>query len=251
MLTSDQIDSYRSQGFLVLKNLFGQDCLESVNQRFVEFANGSRDLAVGMKLMKDVMVAKGAVQPESRIHGINKLLNFEHDDILMSYVSHPELTEAVKALIGTDLVSIVTNVFNKPPQVDGRHPLHQDLRYFRIRPPEKLIAVWTAITPTNRDNGCLAVVPGSHKKGLLSHTTPDWEFVNYKFYGIEEDLTENRIHIEMNPGDTILFHPLLVHGSGQNRTNEFRRSISAHYANAHCESPPPDWRDNPFVRPIP
>lgn len=250
MLSPVQIDTYRSQGFLVLEKLIEQECLERLNQRFVEFASESRDLAAGMKLMKDVMVAKGAVQPESNLHGINKLLNFENDDTLMSYVRHPDLVDAVKALIGADLCSIVTNVFNKPPNVDGRHPLHQDLRYFRIRPPEKIVAVWTAITPTNRDNGCLAVIPHSHKVGLMSHSTPDWEFVNYKFYGIEADLTQSRVHIEMDPGDTILFHPLLVHGSGQNRTSDFRRSISAHYANSNCESPPPDWRDNPFVRPL-
>jgi ectoine hydroxylase-related dioxygenase (phytanoyl-CoA dioxygenase family) len=44
----------------------------------------------------------------------------------------------------------------------------------------------------------------------------------------------DRVHLEMEPGDTVFFHPLLLHGSGQNRTDGFRRAISAHYASAEC-----------------
>ena len=43
-----------------------------------------------------------------------------------------------------------------------------------------------------------------------------------------------RVHLEMQPGDTVFFHPMLLHGSGQNRTSGFRRAISAHYASATC-----------------
>ena len=38
-----------------------------------------------------------------------------------------------------------------------------------------------------------------------------------------------RVHLEMEPGDTVFFHPVLLHGSGRNRTQGFRRAISAHY----------------------
>ena len=46
-----------------------------------------------------------------------------------------------------------------------------------------------------------------------------------------DDLKAQRVHLEMNPGDTVFFHPILLHGSGRNRTENFRRAISAHYAN--------------------
>ena len=45
---------------------------------------------------------------------------------------------------------------------------------------------------------------------------------------------EKRVHLEMEPGDTVFFHPLLLHGSGRNRSSGFRRAISAHYASAEC-----------------
>jgi phytanoyl-CoA hydroxylase len=57
------------------------------------------------------------------------------------------------------------------------------------------------------------------------------------YYGIQDyDFSKNRlVHLEMEPGDTVFFHPLLIHGSGMNRTNGFRKAISCHYAASECE----------------
>ena len=57
-----------------------------------------------------------------------------------------------------------------------------------------------------------------------------------------------RRHVEMQRGDTLLFHPLLIHGSGQNRSTGFRRAISSHYASGECESPVREWRVGKSVR---
>ena len=56
------------------------------------------------------------------------------------------------------------------------------------------------------------------------------------YYGVK-DLKgwENRVHVEMECGDTIFFHPLLIHGSGANRTKGFRKAISCHYAASECD----------------
>ena len=251
MLSEEQRESYQSNGYLLLQGLIDTESLERYNHRFIEFVEGKADPASEMKLMQDVMIAKGAVVPETPLHAINKLLNFEDDPDLYQYVRHPALFETVVELLGShELYSIVTNIFNKPPGVDGRHPLHQDLRYFRLRPPESIVATWTAILPSTRRSGCLAVIPGSHKGRLLKHANPDWEYVNFAFYGIEAPNLEDRVHIEMEPGDTLLFHPLLIHGSGRNRDTKFRRSISTHFARSDCVSAGEDWRRSSRVRPL-
>ena len=74
-------------------------------------------------------------------------------------------------------------------------------------------------------------------RGLHWHGDPDWEHVNSGFFALDDVDTEARVHFEMAPGDTLLFHPLLVHGSGRNRTDGFRRAISSHYAAAECAYP--------------
>ena len=126
-------------------------------------------------------------------------------------------------------------LINKPPGVDGRHPAHQDLLYFPFRPADAIVATWTALDPCTRENGCLSVLPGTHKGELLPHQNMEWEYVNFGYFGAARvDSLEQRVHLEMHPGDTVFFHPLLLHGSGRNRSNGFRRAISAHYASAAC-----------------
>lgn len=250
-LSEEQIQDYAEHGYLVLHGLISPDKLSAYNQRFDDLVEGNAALPPGMKIMQDVMVVKGAVAPPSPQHGVNKILCLEEDEVLFEFAHEPGLVSAVQSLIGSELYSLSSNVFNKPPGVDGRHPMHQDLRYFKLGPADKIIGVWTAMLPATRASGCLAVIPDSHKEGPQPHANPDWEFVNYGFYGIEEVDLDKRVHVELEPGDTLLFHPLLIHGSGTNKSGNFRRAISIHYAAGDCVgTSDSDWRDNPFTRRI-
>jgi phytanoyl-CoA hydroxylase len=198
--------------------------------------NGEVPPSPRMLVMKDVMVAKGAVRPGSAEEAIAKIQDLELDPELFSYATHAALLDVVEEIVGPNLKSIHTMLINKPPHVDGRHPLHQDLVYFKFRPADRIVAAWTALERVTRENGCLQVVPGSHRLGLLEHGMPEWNYVNHLYFGVKEMGPDTpREHLEMEPGDTVLFHPLVVHGSGRNRTEGFRRAISAHYAAAECQ----------------
>ncbi|KAK2105348.1 hypothetical protein P7K49_014862 [Saguinus oedipus] len=132
-----------------------------------------------------------------------------------------------------------TMLINKPPDAGkktSRHPLHQDLHYFPFRPSNLIVCAWTAMEPIDRNNGCLVVLPGTHRGSLKPHDYPKWEGgVNKMFHGIQ-DYEENtaRVHLVMEKGDTVFFHPLLIHGSGRNKTQGFRKAISCHFASADC-----------------
>ena len=251
MLSASEIADYHKYGFVLLRGLFEHSILNAFNERFLDYANQIRKPAENMSIMKDVMVAKKEVAAKTPVHAINKLFHFENDSTLYNYALYPRLIHAVSDLLETeDLYSLVTNVFNKPPEVDGRHPLHQDLRYFQIRPADGIVGAWTAILPSSRESGCLAVIPGSHRGALLEHEAPDWDYVNFAFYGVKTNKADDRVHIEMQPGDTLLFHPLIIHGSGHNQTQEFRRAISAHFARGDCTTNNGNWKTGPQVRQI-
>jgi phytanoyl-CoA hydroxylase len=89
----------------------------------------------------------------------------------------------------------------------------------------------------HRRNGCLSVMPGSHKGELLDHVYPTWQGgVNKMYYAIK-DIDPNKlklVYLEMEKGDTVFFHPLLIHGSGANITSGFRKAISCHFAASEC-----------------
>ncbi|MCS5636607.1 MAG: phytanoyl-CoA dioxygenase family protein [Myxococcota bacterium] len=250
-LTDAQIELYREQGYLLLPRLFHRDALARFESRFLQIAGGSAAAPENLVVMQDVMVARGPVEVADPVHGVNKILSFENDPELFAYALDPGLLEAIRALIGPGIQTISTNVFNKPPEVDGRHPLHQDLRYFALRPVDGIVGTWTAISQIDRENGCLAILPESHRLGLLPHRAPDWDFVNSGFVGVSDVDSSRRVHVEMDPGDTLLIHPLLVHGSGRNRSGDCRRAISAHYASKQCTRPPGKRKRVPVVRTIP
>lgn len=250
-LSEDQIQHYWREGYVLVDELIPAERLAAYDARFEAFARGEITPAAAMKIMRDIMVVKGAVEPATPLHAVNKMINFEDDPGLYRYAREPALLGAIRALIGPEVLSISTNVFNKPPGVDGRHPFHQDLRYFRIRPADKIVGTWTALADCTRASGCLAVLPGTHRGPLLEHADPDWEYVNAGFYAAEGVDAAGRVHVEMRRGQTLLFHPLLIHGSGHNRTQGFRRAISAHYASRECESPiGRPWREGKQVRAI-
>jgi len=239
-LGEEQIAEYWKRGFVVVPGLVSQGKLDRFVQRLESIVSGEVPPADGMLVMRDVMVAKGVVAPRTRMEGIAKIQDFERDPELYSYVLEPALLDCVESLIGREVLSIHTMLINKPPGVDGRHPLHQDLFYFPFRPADAIVATWTAIDPCREDNGCLFAIPESHKGELREHGDPGWEYVNLLYWeakrGAGESDYPEPVPLIMDPGDTVFFHPLLLHGSGVNRTDGFRRSISAHYASDDCHA---------------
>ena len=236
-LTADDLERYQREGFLLIRGLIDADTLVRIDARFLALVTGEASPPETMVIMKDVAFASGEVVPRSPLHAVNKILSFEDDPVLWPFATDERLLACVRDLVGHDLRTLSTNVFNKPPGVDGRHPFHQDLRYFALRPADGIVAIWTAIQPSTRENGCLAVIPGSHRGPLMEHGCPDWDQVNFGFFAAEDVDIEARVHVEMEPGDTLLFHPLLIHGSGRNRSKGFRRAVSVHYASRDCKRP--------------
>jgi phytanoyl-CoA hydroxylase len=229
------LERYAEDGYVVVPGLFQESDLAAWRDRLQAIADEVVPPARDMLVMRDVMVAKGAVTPRSRLAAIQKLQDFHHDPVLFGYASHPALLDRVEAFVGPDVKCIHTMLIAKPPEVDGRHPIHQDLLYFPFRPAERIVSVWTALERCTRENGCLVVLPGTQRGGLLPHELPGWEYVNAAYFGAKEvSAASERVHLEMEPGDTVFFSPLLLHGSGRNRSDGFRRAISAHYASSAC-----------------
>ncbi|MDJ0788901.1 MAG: phytanoyl-CoA dioxygenase family protein [Myxococcota bacterium] len=234
-ITDELLEQYQRDGYCVVRELLDPASLERWKTRLSAIADGEVAPAERMLVMKDVMVARGAVEVGSKLEAVAKIQDYENDPELWSYVDDDRLLDCVERFIGKSVFTLHTMLINKPPNVDGRHPLHQDLLYFPFRPADRIVATWTALEPVTRENGCLVVVPGSHEGELLPHENMDWEHVNAAYWGAKGVGGDApRVHLEMEPGDTVFFHPILIHGSGRNRTQGFRRAISAHYASTDC-----------------
>lgn len=236
VLTSEQRKFYEDNGYLVIRKLVPDHKLDLYRQRFGEICRGEVTVP-GLTIMKDIAIVKSEYVEGEK--AITKLQDFQNDDVLFSYCCLPEVVKYVESFVGDNVVAMHTMLINKPPDAGkqtSRHPMHQDLHYFPFRPVDRIVCSWTAMQTVNRENGCLVVIPGSHKGELLAHEYPKWEGgVNKMYHGIQNyDPGQPRMHLPMEAGDTVFFHPLLIHGSGMNRTDNFRKSISCHYASGDC-----------------
>lgn len=236
-LTDEQRKFYEENGFLVIKNLVPKENLERYRKRFEQICR--REVMVpGITVMRDIAIAKSEFVPDQK--AVTKIQAWHMDEVLWEYCCLPQIVDYVECFLGPDVVAMHTMLINKPPdpgKLSSRHPMHQDLYYFPFRPADRIVCAWTAMEKVNRDNGCLVVLPGTHKGQLLQHDYPEWEGgVNKMYHGVRDYRADHpRVHLVMEPGDTVFFHPLLIHGSGANRTQGFRKAISCHYCTGQCE----------------
>ncbi|XP_022110313.1 phytanoyl-CoA dioxygenase, peroxisomal-like isoform X1 [Acanthaster planci] len=236
LLTPEQVASYERNGFLVIRNLVPHDKIDEYRQRFADICSRQVDTE-GMVIMRDVAIAKSEFVPGEQ--AVTKIQEFQSDPVLFKYCCLPEVLKYVECFTGPNIQAMHTMLINKPPDPgtrSSRHPMHQDLHYFPFRPAERIVCSWTAMERVDRSNGCLVVLPGTHKTELLQHEYPQWEGgVNKMYHGIRDYSPDHpRMHLVMEKGDTVFFHPLLIHGSGMNRTQGFRKAISCHYSSAEC-----------------
>ncbi|XP_036376179.1 phytanoyl-CoA dioxygenase, peroxisomal [Megalops cyprinoides] len=236
VLSPEQRLSYEENGFILIKNLVSEEDIDKFRAEFERICR--REVQIpGLLVMRDIAIAKSEFVQDEK--AVSKLQDFQEDPELFHYCSLPQILKYVECFTGPNIMAMHTMLINKPPDAGkktSRHPMHQDLHYFPFRPADRIVCAWTAMELVDRRNGCLVVLPGTHHGTLKEHDYPEWEGgVNKMYHGVRDYSPDHpRVHLEMEKGDTVFFHPLLIHGSGMNQTQGFRKAISCHYASAEC-----------------
>lgn len=156
-------------------------------------------------------------------------------------ITNPRLLDAVEAIVGPEIYANPTqHVRIKPPEdcfaQDGtiigeiaQTVWHQDLA--TVMPEadgSRILTVWIAVTEATRENGCLLVAPGSHKRGLATHCHDPRS--NYSRQAIPEELVgDRRVALEMQPGDVVFFTKPTMHASLPNLSKDVRWSVDLRY----------------------
>lgn len=148
---------------------------------------------------------------------------------LWALVHDPRIVEPVAELLGPDILCWASSFFDKAPDSDAFVAWHQDATYWGLDRPDALTA-WIAFTEADRDNGCLRVVPGSHRAKRRHVELPDSANMLAGGETLAEHVEEDRVvDIELRPGEMSLHHLLLVHGSERNRSGRRRSGFAIRY----------------------
>jgi ectoine hydroxylase-related dioxygenase (phytanoyl-CoA dioxygenase family) len=145
-------------------------------------------------------------------------------------VNHPKILDAVEDLIGRDILCWTTNFFIKEPDNTAFVSWHQDSTYWGLE-PDDVVTAWLAFTPATPENGCMQVIPGSHKVDQLPHVdTFDRDNLLSRGQEIAVAVEHSKARcVVLEPGEMSLHHIKLVHGSEPNRSGDRRIGLAIRY----------------------
>jgi hypothetical protein len=159
-----------------------------------------------------------------------KIQELEADPVFREYLIDPVFRDICARAYGpgTPVALFRAMFMNKPANRGTFLPWHQDRWTMLDRDP--LLTVWTALDPATKANGCVQVIPGSHRHGLINPTHAAGFLSKAQAAAI---CTPDRIvYIELEPGEVVLLHNYLLHASDVNRSLQSRRAFSVCYMDA-------------------
>jgi len=140
-------------------------------------------------------------------------------------IRKPGLTEGLAPLLGPDILCWGVGYRNKPADSKTYVGWHQDTPYIHIGP--LLVTCWLALTPATVANGCLRVIPGSHKWSHMRHDEKvDPDSMLTRGHYIAEAFDESgAVPVVLKPGEAAVIHYNIVHSSQPNRTKDRRMGM--------------------------
>lgn len=147
----------------------------------------------------------------------------------LRFAREPAVLDMIESVIGPDIVLWAGALFSKPGG-DGRAlPWHQDGIYWPLR-PMATVTLWVALDRADRENGCMRVIPGSHRQGFLAHETSDEEGLVLNTGLVEGSFAiEKARAVELEAGQVSLHDAFLVHGSEPNTSPRRRTGLTLRY----------------------
>lgn len=232
-LTSAQLASYATDGFLIRRALFDAEEI------------GRLQTAA----RSDAALEAHAFGRRDGEGGTVRLALWNHpdDSIFGLYSRCRRMADAAEQILSDEPYHYHTKMIMKDAKDGGAWAWHQDYGYWyhngMLSP--NVVSVFIAVDEATRENGCLQVIRGSHLLGRIEHLKVD-DQVGADRDRVDEILKRHElIHLEMQPGDAVFFHGNLLHRSDQNQSDNPRWSMvccyNARSNSPYCEGPHPQY----------
>jgi len=206
MLTEEQLATYHEKGWVVPDFRVPQDIIQEIADLHTKFIEKNPQFAdyCSALLGKEIAFRK--------------------------FCEMPEILDMVEQILGQNFALWNSSFFAKPALTGTTTPWHQDGEYWPIR-PLATCTVWLAIDDSTVENGCLKVIPGSHKdRNLKKHHTNDGPglALNQELDASEYNIDEAE-EIVLESGQFSLHDIFLLHGSEPNRSPNSRRGMTMRF----------------------
>ena len=220
---------FQRHGYLVIHHAFSEGEVAGALDEMLDLLTHPRPAFTGVQFERTAPQEKlEAMAPELRQDYVRKFFNFvEFAPRMKALSEHPELLDVVSRVIGAPPALFQDMALLKPPRVGREKPWHQDHAYFDLPLDTPVVGVWIALDRATTENGCMTIIPGSHRRGPVVHfQRRDWQ--------ICDTHVDNRaaLAVPLEPGGCLLFSSFMHHGTPTNTAAERRRALQFHYAPA-------------------
>jgi ectoine hydroxylase-related dioxygenase (phytanoyl-CoA dioxygenase family) len=219
-------ESFDGNGYWISPVIFEDQLIENMKIHYYKVLQGEYE--TGIEPNRNI-------SPDKIAHGVVKITNcLWTDSTLSKLILSPIIGKIAARLIGANSVRYWRDhLWYKHPKsgADGSVGWHQDYYpYWSCAEPANLITAWIALNNITEENGCVRVVPGSHKWGVFE----DSDLYSHNMDELEKKVENSMGHkfeakaCVLKAGSVLFTHCLTLHGSYENVSNEPRLGISVH-----------------------
>jgi ectoine hydroxylase-related dioxygenase (phytanoyl-CoA dioxygenase family) len=219
-LSDEQVAFYQENGYLKGVRLLDDAQCDQLLAELAELADAKHP---GHKLFYEYHSNESSNPSTVLFHALGAWrITPGFHDILWN----PAFTMAASQLLAGGVRFWHDQLFCKPAKHGGVVAWHQDYSYWTRTVPMAHLTCWIGLDNADRDNGCLHYVPGSHRWDLLPVTglAGGMEAIREVLTDDQFERFQHPVAIELNRGECAFHHPLMIHGSFENRTDRPRRA---------------------------
>ncbi|MDH3689529.1 MAG: phytanoyl-CoA dioxygenase family protein [Gammaproteobacteria bacterium] len=223
MISAQQVNAYRDNGYLVVENAIEPTLLERLRKATAEFIERSREVSVSDSIY-DIGLGHSPDRPVVRRLKNPHQQHCVYDQAMRS----PRLVSIVKALLGTDVRFDHSKLNFKPLGGDAAVEWHQDWAFYP-HTNDDILAVGVMLQDCDLENGPLMVIPGSHKGPIYDHHHNGY-FVGALDPNDADAVIGNAVALTGKAGSASFHHVRTIHGSAENRSCGDRPILLFSYA---------------------
>lgn len=227
IVTDDDVAFYREQGYWIAPKILSDSELAEIREHHLRVVTGTYETGRPPHSRNTA--------PEDPLNRLVKIDNsYWSDAVLARLVLHPTIGAIAARLAGASAIRLWHDqLLYKPPQQENHASAvgwHQDWHYWQCAEPADMLTAWVALVDVDEQNGCMEVVPESHKWGLLAES----DFFEQDLETLQKSIEKNTgktfrtVPLKLPAGAVSFHHCLTIHGSRPNHSDGPRVSMVIH-----------------------
>lgn len=207
---------YDKKGWVVYKNLFSVKQISVINSIIDSF------LKEKVKSTNKENRIINFANDKKQVKNINSFHELAQCDEIKNYAQKKIVLDVAKEFLNSNPEFRGCELFAKPAMIGLPSPSHQDNYYWGVIGANAL-TIWIALNISNKNNGCVYYYDGSHKYGIIKHQPSFAKGSSQKISDIKFLQNFEISYPELKPGDALIHHSQVIHGSLKNTSKSNRR----------------------------